>query len=87
MHALQQGEITDLEMEQTKALLNNGIKSAFDSARGQIEVFDQFKELDEQFTAEKMIAVWEAVTKEDVQKMAAEISLEIVYLLSGKEAV
>lgn len=87
LHALQQGEITDLEMEQTKALLNNGIKSAFDSARGQIEVFDQFKELDEQFTAEKMIAVWEAVTKEDVQKMAAEISLEIVYLLSGKEAV
>lgn len=87
LQALQQGDITDLEMEQTKALLGNGIKSAFDSARGQIEVFDQFKELDEHFTAEKMIAVWESVTKEDVQKMAAEISLEIVYLLSGKEAV
>ena len=40
---------------------------------GQIEVFDQFKELDEHFTAEKMIAGWEAVTKEDVKKMAAEI--------------
>lgn len=87
LQAMQQGNITDLEMEQTKALLGNGIKSAFDSARGQIEVFDQFKELDEQFTAEKMIAVWESVTKEDVQKMATEISLEIVYLLSGKEAV
>ena len=53
--ALQQGEITDLEMEQTKALLANGIKSAFDSARGQIEVFDQYKELDENFTAEKSL--------------------------------
>ena len=53
--ALQQGEITDLEMEQTKALLANGIKSAFDSARGQIEVFDQYKELDENFTAEQSL--------------------------------
>ena len=50
-------------------------------------MFDQFKELDEHFTAEKMIAGWESVTKEDVQKMASEITLEIVYLLSGKEAV
>ncbi|WP_186671188.1 EF-P 5-aminopentanol modification-associated protein YfmF [Sporosarcina sp. BP05] len=84
--ALQQGEITDLEMEQTKALLANGIKSAFDSARGQIEVFDQYKELDENFTADTIIAGWETVTKDDVKNMAAEIKLEIVYLLSGKEA-
>ena len=84
--ALQQGEITDLEMEQTKALLANGIKSAFDSARGQIEVFDQYKELDENFTAKTIIAGWESVTKDDVKNMASEIKLEIVYLLSGKEA-
>ncbi|MEK5071067.1 EF-P 5-aminopentanol modification-associated protein YfmF [Sporosarcina sp. FSL K6-1508] len=84
--ALQQGEITDLEMEQTKALLANGIKSAFDSARGQIEVFDQYKELDENFTAETIISGWESVSKEDVKNMASEIKLEIVYLLSGKEA-
>lgn len=84
--ALQQGDITGLELEQTKALLANGIKSAFDSARGQIEVFDQYKEQDEHFTAEKLITGWQAVTKEDVQQMASEITLEIVYLLSGKEA-
>ncbi|MEK5039485.1 EF-P 5-aminopentanol modification-associated protein YfmF [Sporosarcina sp. FSL K6-3457] len=84
--ALQQGDITELELEQTKALLANGIKSAFDSARGQIEVFDQYKEQDEHFTAEKLITGWQAVTKEDVQQMASEITLEIVYLLSGKEA-
>lgn len=84
--ALQQGEITDLELDQTRALLANGIKSAFDSARGQIEVFDQYKEQDEHFTAEKLITGWQAVTKEDVQKMASEITLEMVYLLSGKEA-
>ncbi|MBE1553400.1 EF-P 5-aminopentanol modification-associated protein YfmF [Sporosarcina limicola] len=84
--ALQQGDITDLELEQTKALLANGIKSAFDSARGQIEVFDQYKELDEHFTADTLIFGWEAVTKKDVQAMASEIMLEIVYLLSGRES-
>ena len=66
--------------------MKNGIKSTFDSAKGQIEVFDQFKELDENFTADRLISTWESVTKEDVQKMASEIDLEIVYLLSGKEA-
>lgn len=84
--ALQQGDITDLELDQTKALLANGIKSAFDSARGQIEVFDQYKDQDEHFTAEKLITGWQAVTKEDVQQMASEITLEIIFLLSGKEA-
>ena len=49
-------------------------------------MFDQYKELDEHFTAETMIAGWESVTKEDIKKMASEITLEIVYLLSGKEA-
>ena len=85
LSVLQNGDITDLELEQTKALLTNGIKSAFDSAKGQIEVFDQFKELNEGFTAERLISKWDAVTKEDVKEMASTIKLEIVYLLSGKE--
>jgi predicted Zn-dependent peptidase len=83
--ALQNGEVTDLELDQTKALLTNSITSTFDSARGQIEVYDQFKELDENFTAEYLISKWDAVTKDDVKKMAKDIQLEVVYLLSGKE--
>ncbi len=84
--SLQNGDITDLEMEQTKALLKNSITSSFDSARAQIDIFDQFKEMDEHFTANLLISGWEAVTIEDVQEMAKNIKLEITYLLSGKEA-
>ena len=73
------------ELDQTKALLTNSITSTFDSARGQIEVYDQFKELDEDFTADYLISKWDAVTKDDVKKMAKDIQLEVVYLLSGKE--
>ncbi len=83
---MQNGNISDLELDQTVALLTNSIRSAFDSARGQIEVYDQYKQLDENFTADKWIAQWEAVTIEDIKQMASQIHLELVYLLSGREA-
>ncbi|MFS0688037.1 pitrilysin family protein [Sporosarcina sp. 179-K 8C2 HS] len=84
--ALQNGVVSDLELDQTVALLTNSIRSAFDSARGQIEVYDQYKQLDEDFTADKWIAKWEAVSIEDVKQMASQIHLELIYLLSGREA-
>ena len=83
---MQNGNVSDLELEQTVALLSNSIRSAFDSARGQIEVYDQYKQLDEDFTADKWIAKWEAVSIEDVKQMASQIYLELIYLLSGREA-
>lgn len=85
--AMQNGEISQLEMDQTIALLKNSIRSALDSARGQIEVFDQYKVLDEQFTPDALIQKWEAVTIEDLQRLAKQLQLQIVYLLSGKEEV
>lgn len=85
LEAMKNGEISDLEMTQTKALLKNSIRSTFDSARGQIEVFDQYKELDETFTANTLIEQWEQVGKEELQEMAQLLRLEIIYLLYGEE--
>ncbi|MCG7342930.1 insulinase family protein [Sporosarcina sp. ACRSL] len=84
--AMQNGNVTDKELSQTVALLTNSIRSAFDSARGQIEVYDQYKQLDEDFTADKWIEGWNSVTIEDVTEMASQIHLELIYLLSGREA-
>lgn len=83
--AIQNGEITDLELAQTKAMLINQLKEALDSARGQIEIFDQYKQLKEPFSLEKWTAQWQAVTKEDVQQMAQQLKLEATYFLCGKE--
>lgn len=85
--ALQQGEGTEVELSQTIALMENSILSANDSARSQIEIYDQYKELDENFTADQLIEKWHSVTLEDIKEMANTIQLEIVYLLSGKEDV
>ena len=83
--AMQNGEISDLELAQTKAMLINQLKEALDSSRGQIEIFDQYKELDEPFLLDTWTARWQAVTKEDVQQMAKQVELEATYFLCGKE--
>ena len=83
--AMQNGEISDLELAQTKAMLINQLKEALDSSRGQIEIFDQYKALDEPFTLDTWVSRWTAITKEDVQKMAQQIELQATYFLCGKE--
>ncbi|MDD1501296.1 pitrilysin family protein [Lysinibacillus sp. CNPSo 3705] len=82
---MQAGDITDLEIEQTKAMLTNQLKEALDSARGQIEIFDQYKDLPEEFSVETWANKWQAVTKPDIVEMAKQVQLEAVYFLSGKE--
>ena len=58
LKAMQDGEITDLEINQTKSMLTNQLKEAMDSARAQIEIYDQYKELNEDFTVEDWIGKW-----------------------------
>lgn len=82
---MQAGEISDLELEQTKAMLINQLKEALDSARGQIEIYDQYKDLPEEFSVEAWVNKWKAVTKADVVEMAKQVQLEAVYFLCGKE--
>ena len=82
---MRKGEISDLELEQTKAMLINQLKEALDSARGQIEIYDQYKDLPEVFSVEAWVNKWKAVTKEDVIEMAKQVQLEAVYFLCGKE--
>lgn len=83
--AVQNGEISDLELAQTKAMLTNQLKEALDSARGQIEIYDQYKNLNEQFTIDTWAKRWQQVSKEDVQEMAKQVELEAIYFLCGKE--
>lgn len=85
LEAMQKGEITDLELTQTQAMLINQFKEALDSARGQIEIYDQYKDLPEEFDVNSWITKWNSVTKQDVTEMAQQLSLEAVYFLSGKE--
>ncbi|WP_391208756.1 EF-P 5-aminopentanol modification-associated protein YfmF [Psychrobacillus sp. L4] len=83
--AIQKGDISDLEINQTKSMLKNQLKEALDSARAQIDIYDQYKELNEAFTVEEWVEKWSNVTKEQIQQMASKIEKEFVYFLSGKD--
>lgn len=85
LKVMQAGDISDLEINQTKSMLKNQLKEALDSARAQIEIYDQYKELNEAFTIEEWVEKWSSVTKEQIQQMASKIEKEFVYFLSGKD--
>lgn len=85
LKAIQEGDISELEINQTKSMLTNQLKEALDSARAQIEIYDQYKELSEDFTVEKWIEKWADISKDQIQEMASKIEKEFVYFLSGKD--
>lgn len=85
LEAMKNGQITQMEIDQTVAMLKNQLKEALDSARGQIEIFDHYKELEKAFKVEEWFNKWSSVTKGDVQNMAQTIDRKMVYFLSGKE--
>lgn len=84
LEEIKEGNISDVEFGQTKALLTNQLTEALDSARGQIDIYDQYMELDEAFEPEYLISRWNNVTKEDVAQAAKDLTLEMTYFLSGK---
>ena len=51
---MQDGDITDLELASNKSNADQSIKRSIDSARGQIEIYDQYKELNEHSTVEHL---------------------------------
>lgn len=85
LNGMAKGDISEREMTQTKAMLKNQLREALDSARGQIEVYDQYKDLKEPFTVEAWSQKWQNVTVQEVAKMAQQMQLEAAYFLSGRE--
>lgn len=83
--AIQEGDISDMELNQTKAMLTNQLTEALDSARGQIEIYDQYRDLPGGFSVEDMAGKWAAVTKEDVANVAKNVKKETVFFLTGME--
>lgn len=67
-------------------MLTNQLREALDLARGQIDIFDQYKDLDEEFSVELWKERWNKVTKDDLKQMASQIQHEATYFLCGKEA-
>ncbi|WP_028775816.1 EF-P 5-aminopentanol modification-associated protein YfmF [Shimazuella kribbensis] len=83
--AMQRGEITDQELEQTKATLSNQFREGQDRAFELIGFHFQSVLSGKARTLEDLLEKVNAVTKEDIQKVAEKVELDTIYCLRGQE--
>lgn len=86
IEAMKQGEYSESEISQTKAVIKNQILETIDTARGLIEVLynNEVSEVDKPVDA--FLEGVENVTKEQIQEVAKLVELDTIYFLTGKEA-
>jgi predicted Zn-dependent peptidase len=82
---MKQGEFTEAEIMQTKAVIHNQMLETLDTSRGMIEVF--YHNAVSQIDVE--MADWlksiSKVSKEEIKAVANKIELDTIYFLTGSE--
>lgn len=85
LESLKQGEISDLEMSQTKAMIRNQLREMQDSAFEMV-AYDFNRVLSgKDRPAEELLSQVEAVTKQDVVNAAETFQLDTIYFLTGQK--
>ncbi len=84
--AMKKGDFTDQEVEQTKAMIKNQILETADVARGFVELAYHQVVSGYKRTMEEWLNQVDAVTKEDLIRVANKVKLDTIYFLKGKEA-
>jgi len=79
------GNISDLELSQTKAMIRNQLSEIQDSAFEMIS-FDFNRQLSgKERTADQLLHQVEQISAEDVKAAAETVQLDTIYFLTGKE--
>ncbi|MCK0470817.1 pitrilysin family protein [Halalkalibacter sp. APA_J-10(15)] len=85
LEAMRNGEFSEGELEQTKAMLKNQILETADVARGLVELhYHQVISGSNRSLSDWLLSV-DQVTKEDVIEAANKVKLDTIYFLKGKE--
>lgn len=86
LKALEQGEISDQELSQTKAMIGNQLREQQDRSAEMIHFHYQSILANlENWNVERVLAQINQVEKADIQKVAKEIQLDTIYFLRDKE--
>jgi predicted Zn-dependent peptidase len=83
--AMKNGEITDRELEQTKATLSNQLREGQDRAFELIGFHFQSVLSGKHRTLEDLLQQINAITIEDIKRVAAKVELDTIYCLRGQE--
>ncbi|MGF9765487.1 EF-P 5-aminopentanol modification-associated protein YfmF [Bacillus albus] len=85
MLAMQNGDFSEEEMQQTKSVIQNQILEAIDTPRGFVEMLYHGIISDRTRPVEEWLTGIESVTKEEIVKVAKNIELDTIYFLQGTE--
>lgn len=86
LKSMQDGDFTDSEIAQTKAVIKNQILETVDVAKGFVEMLYHNAVGKKTRTIEDWLKGIDNVTKEDIVKVGEKIQLDTIYFLKGKEA-
>ncbi|KAB7708107.1 insulinase family protein [Bacillus aerolatus] len=83
--AMKNGEISDSELLQTKAVIRNQLLETIDTARGVIEMLYQNVVAGKEMTIDHWLEAVEQTTKEEITAVADKVEMDTIYFLSGME--
>jgi len=82
MKAMTEGEFTEEEIKQTKAVIKNQLLETIDNARGMVEILYHNVVADENISLDHWIAAMDQVTKDEIMKVAGKVELDTIYFLT-----
>jgi predicted Zn-dependent peptidase len=85
LEAIQNGDFTEEELSQTKAVIKNQLLETIDVARGLVEVLYHNVMVGKDITLEEWFQKTDTVTKEDIVDVSKNIQLDTIYFLTGTE--
>ncbi|MGE6753048.1 EF-P 5-aminopentanol modification-associated protein YfmF [Rossellomorea sp. NPDC071047] len=85
LKAMKDGDFTDGEIEQTKAVIRNQLLETIDTSRGLVEVLYHNAVAHEEIDLKHWLEEIEKTTKEDIVKAANKVELDTIYFLTGME--
>ncbi|WP_100403017.1 EF-P 5-aminopentanol modification-associated protein YfmF [Bacillus sp. FJAT-42315] len=84
LQAMKQGDISENEILQTRAVIRNQLLETIDTARGSIEILYHNVVAKQNVTIDDWLEAVERITIEEVTAVAAKIELDTIYFLSGE---
>ena len=86
LEAMRNGDFTDQELSQTKAVIQNQILETIDTSRGLSEILYHNVVADANISLDTWLEEMQKVTKEEIVDVAKKIEIDTIYFLTGSEA-
>lgn len=85
MQAMKNGDFTDSELEQTKAVIRNQLLETIDTSRGMVEILYHNVVSNSNISLAEWMEQMEQTNRDQIVKVAEKIELDTIYFLTGTE--